>query len=88
MLLALLALACSGGPRLPTFDCGKVICDASQICLHWTPADSAAPPDAGHGCVEAPEECGAIPTCECAGDVCTSDCDLDGGGVTCTGDEP
>lgn len=78
-------LACTT-VRPATFDCGKLICDADQICLHWA-LDSGDPPDAGHGCVTAPAECGAVPTCDCAGDVCLEDC-TEGEGVSCFGEEP
>jgi hypothetical protein len=85
-LILLLLLACDA-VRPATFDCGKLICAADQICLHWD-LDSGEPPDAGHGCVDAPAECNGVPTCDCAADVCLSECDLADGGVSCHGDEP
>lgn len=85
MLLVSLLFGCSLRP--PTFDCGKVICDADQVCLHWDIPDTA-PPDAGHGCVDAPAACEGVPTCDCADDVCLSECDDAGDGVSCWGEEP
>lgn len=86
MLLTTLLLACLA-TRPPTFDCGKLICNSDEICLHWEISDSA-PPDAGHGCITAPAGCNGVPACDCAADVCTSDCELSDGGVSCSGDEP
>jgi hypothetical protein len=85
MLLFLLACA-PLDLRTTTFSCGKVICNADEICLHWDIADEA-PPDAGHGCVAAPAACDGLPTCACSGEVCREECTEDEG-VSCNGDEP
>lgn len=89
-MLLLLALACSSSGsdlRPESFACGKVICQADEICLHWEIPDTA-PVDSNHGCVEAPAACDDVPTCACAGDVCLEDCADDGDGVSCFGDAP
>jgi len=85
--ILLLALAAGCGETRPAqFDCGKVICEADEICLHWDILDSA-PPDAGHGCVEAPAGCDGLPTCDCASEVCAEDCAVEEG-LSCHGDSP
>jgi hypothetical protein len=87
-MFLLLLVACSG-IRTPTFYCGKDICSSDRICLHWDPADSGMVfPDSTYGCVTAPAACNGVPTCECAGDMCESDCNLDNGGLSCFGPEP